>query len=406
LFAVTLLRAHAQSDQTIVAVVNDEAISMHDLQARLALIVASSNLEDTPEMRQRIVPEVLRMLIDESLKRQEARRQNIPVTPADIDRGIAEVGRQLSIPPSEMPNYLSSRGLDMATLLKQIQTEIAWIKLVNRTAADRARVDDREIDEEQRRVRQTQGGVEYRIGEIFLPIDDTTSEAQARELAARLVGETRSGASFAARARNFSRGPAAEQGGDLGWVRPGQIDPRLETALGELRPGQVSDPIVTEKGVFIVLLIERRTAGASRAGKVAMHQVFLPLSAQPSQAEIGSQVRRAEEIRQGVDTCAQLDQRGRAANAKTADLGTVEIDRLPPEVQRVVMSLAPGEVSQPLRATNGVILLMVCSRQAAGDEGNAREQIRRRLTEERLTASAQRLLRELRRNAFLDIRLR
>src|SRR3546814_6371308 len=72
--------AAAQDAQRIAAVVNDEIVSMHDLRARLQMVIVSSRLPATDETAQRIAPQVLRSLIDEQIQLQEAERVNIAVT--------------------------------------------------------------------------------------------------------------------------------------------------------------------------------------------------------------------------------------------------------------------------------------------------------------------------------------
>ena len=64
-------------DMRIAAVVNDQVISVFDLASRVRMVMISSNLPDTEEIRQRLASQVLRSLIDEKLQLQEARRQSV-----------------------------------------------------------------------------------------------------------------------------------------------------------------------------------------------------------------------------------------------------------------------------------------------------------------------------------------
>src|SRR5262249_15620984 len=78
--------APAQDSLDIVAVVNDQPISKIDLIVRLQLVMHSTGLPDSPQLRARMAPEVLRSLIDERLKKAEAQRQGITATRADVER--------------------------------------------------------------------------------------------------------------------------------------------------------------------------------------------------------------------------------------------------------------------------------------------------------------------------------
>jgi peptidyl-prolyl cis-trans isomerase SurA len=65
-------------------------------------------------------------------------------------------------------------------------------------------------------------------------------------------------AKFEDLAKEFSVDGSAKQGGDLGWASPGQFVPEFEEAIENLKPGQVSDPVISRFGVHLIQLIERR----------------------------------------------------------------------------------------------------------------------------------------------------
>ena len=92
-------RAHAQDLQRIVAVVNDEVISLYDLSTRTRLNMASSGLEDSAAIRRQVQAQTLRALIDERLQAQEAQRLNLSVTQAEIDSSIARIEQQNRMQP-------------------------------------------------------------------------------------------------------------------------------------------------------------------------------------------------------------------------------------------------------------------------------------------------------------------
>ena len=94
-----------------------------------------------------------------------------------------------------------------------------------------------------------------RESQIFLPFTDSmTAEAKqkltanAQELRKKLQG----GANFAAIAKEYSRGPGAAEGGDIGWFKEGDLRPDLEKPLIALAKGGVSDIVTTEVGLFLL----------------------------------------------------------------------------------------------------------------------------------------------------------
>jgi peptidyl-prolyl cis-trans isomerase SurA len=402
--------ASTQQGQGIAAIVNDDIISSHDLESRIALFLATSNSQDTPENRRRLAPEVLRTLIDDALKHQEMRRQNITVSRAEIDRTLDQIAAQLHVAPDQLPGYLASRGVAMSTLIDQLDAEIGWLKVVNRIAGDRVAVSPEEVDAEMAQLRANAGGVEYRVGEIYLAVDDSVEQARVEEQARRLVTEARGGANIAALARTFSQSRSAAAGGDLGWVPRDEVDGQIASVLSSLQPGQVSDPIRAQGGYFILYLADRRAGGAAPAGKitVTLQQLFLPVStAAATEAEISAKARAAQEIAADARTCAELDERSKrfGAAASSRNLGEMDVEQLPPDVARVILPLGPGQTTPPVRVSQGFLVLMVCDRRVQEPGAEQRAAVERRLRDQRLSATSRRQLRDLRRGALLDIRM-
>lgn len=402
--------ASAQGAQGIAALVNDDVISALDLDSRVTLVLVTSNLPDTPENRRRLLPEVLRTLVDEALKRQEMRKQNITVPQADVDRALAQVAQQLRVPPTELGTFLQQRGVSMSTLIEQLEAEIGWIKVVQRLAGDRAVVTREEVDEELGRVRSS-SGVEYRLGEIFLPVDDPADQARVEQQALQLVTEARGGANFPALARAFSQGPSAGEGGDLGWVSREDLDEQIGNVVSQMQPGQISEPIRAQGGYFILFVAGQRSGdtGSAPTQRVLMslQQAYLPLSPTAPTTEVAAQAKAAQSIIEGTTTCDAFAERGQAAGAQvSASPGNIDLQQMPPELRQLLLPLQAGSTTQPIRTSDGVLVFMVCSRQEGDTTSEQRAQIERRLRDQRLAATSRRQLRDLRRSALLDIRIR
>lgn len=398
----------APEDQRIVAVVNDDVISEHDVDSRLALVLATTNVAPGQDTRQRLAPQVLRSLVDDALKRQEARQQNIVVSRQEIDDALGRIAQQAKMSPEQLTQALASRGVSMATLVEQIETEIGWMKAINRKGRDQIRVNEDQIDEELARINENAGNPEYRVAEIFLPFDTGADEAKVAELSQKIVEQIRAGASFPELARNFSQGAAAAVGGDLGWVREGQLAPQLDAVLNQLVPGQVSVPIRTEMGYHILAMIDQRISeGVNNSGnaKVGLTQIHFALPPGAADAAVARQTDAARTATQGAIGCDAFNAIGdKTGSPLSGPLGEVALKQLPLALRRVVQPLKVGEPSAPFRGADGIIVVMVCSRDEEAPSGDIRERIEQSLREQRISALAQRILRDMRRTAFVDIR--
>jgi peptidyl-prolyl cis-trans isomerase SurA len=402
-FAAVLGSAGAQSLR-IAAVVNDEVISVYDVNERIRLIMFSAGIPDTPESRRQLGPQVVRSLIDEKLEMQEAKRLNISVDQADYENALARLEQQNHLPPGKLPEYLAQNGINMSTLQDQIRTGLAWARVVRRRAGNFATVTPDEVTEELARVTENMNKPSNLLAEIFLAVDAPEEEATVRANIERLRDQLHAGAGFIALARQFSQSASAQQGGDLGWVPEGQLDPEIDAAVARLHPGELSEPIRTTGGYYLILLRDHRAAPAAGDVRVRVTRLLLPMT---SAAAERSTVDAARRIAQSARNCEDFARIAKQTNpAAVLATGEAGLNDMAPDLRHVVSGLSVGQASAPLPAPGGVQMLMVCERhEGEGAKPPSREEVEHMLQGEKLEQFARRLLRDLRQNAFVDIRV-
>jgi len=404
---ISVAPVRAQNVLRIAAVVNDEIISVYDLEARLSLVLATSQLENRPEIRQRMAPEVLRSMIDDQIKLQEAKKVGIQVNKRDIDKALETIEEQNKMPKGGLKDFLLNIGIDRSVLVEQIEAEIAWAKVVRRKGRDTIKIGEEEIDEVLAEIEANRSKPEHLVSEIVLTFDSTTEE-NIRTLAQRLIQQLKSGARFEALARNFSQSATAAVGGDLGWLRPGQLGQSLDAALANLRPGQVSPPVRTIGSYHIFYLRDRRTSTSMAMSNVtvALRQLFVPLPSTADAAERAGQMSLASTMAELATSCQEIDKLAKElATPLSGDLGKVRLNSMPAQLRDVVADLEIGKASAPQTIGDGLLILMVCGRE--GDEAPTvdRASTRRMLMSQRMALAARQYLRNLRRAAFVDIRM-
>ncbi len=405
---VFIIPARTQEVQRIAAVVNDEVVSLFDLVQRLRLVIFSSGLEDSTEVRRRIGPQVLRRLIDERLQLQEARRRNISISENATSKAIEMIERQNNMQPGQLPTYLASKGIDSQTLKVQVEAEIAWLQLLQLQVRTSAVIGEDEIDAELDRIKANAGLPEYRLAEIFLVIESSDQEATVRQNAERLFEQIRAGGNFRVLARQFSDGVTATQGGDLGWVPENQLDSEVAAIVKTMEPGSISSPVRNSGGYLIIQLHDRRvmSVGGSDETTVALKQILLPLAETAREEEIESQVSLAETIRQTIAGCDDMNRAAREIDLQTSgDIGSVKIKDLPPNLRAAVRDATVGEPTAPVRSKRGVHILMVCDREERESTLPDRAAVREALTIKRMETLSRSYLRDLRRDAYIDFRI-
>lgn len=240
------------------AVVNDDIISVLDLAMRLQLAIVAAGVDDSEDLRRRLTPQVLNSLIDERLQLQEAQRLDIQVTDLQVASALEQIAQQNNMTEGQFLTMLRNRGVIPTTLIDQIRAQIAWQGIIQLRVRPSVVIPPEEVEEVVTRLAARRGSIERRVAEIFIPVETAAKEAEALANANRLLEELRRGANFSGLARQFSQSGTAILGGDLGWVRDGELDEELNAALAQMGPGEVSVPIRTLSGFHILFLREMR----------------------------------------------------------------------------------------------------------------------------------------------------
>jgi len=394
--------ARAQDMLRAAAVVNDEIISVLDLDMRTRLAILATGQQATPELRRRAVPQVMRGLIDERLQAQEAQRLDISVTDDQINGAMLELARRNKMSESDFTALLEGQSILPQSLREQVHAQLLWSQIVARRLRPSVQVSEEEIQGVVNRIAANRGSTLRRVSEIFLAVDSVLQEDEVRTNSERLIEQLRGGAVFTALARQFSQSATAPQGGDIGWVQEGQLAPELDAALASMQPGTISAPVRTLSGFHILYLQEQKQAAV---GDVTLNlkQILLPVAEGASEQQQQEVRARAAEIRGQITGCDGLDEIAAGAGAPgSGDLGAVRLSDLPPAIQAAVRGLPIGQPSEPTPVQGGLTVLVICERT---DTGIDREGIREQLVNQQLDLLSRRYMRDLRRVANVDIRI-
>jgi peptidyl-prolyl cis-trans isomerase SurA len=397
------------TETRIAAVVNDEVISVADVRSRLRMVMLSSNLADSPETRQRIAGQVLRTIVDEKLQTQEAKRQNVTATDEEINKAIGQIEKQNNMQPGQLDQVLRAHGIERSALIDQLTASIVWAKLVRRLVSQTNVVSDEEIDYALKRAKETANEPQSRVAEIFLAVDNPKQEDDVRRLAERLTEQMKQGARFSAVAQQFSQSATAAVGGDIGWVRPEQLSPELGKAVAQMRPGELSPPIRTGAGYYLLLVLDRRSGRGGTAEDSLLHlvQIVFPLPPQATDQMRRAAILEAQNAKTTAKSCEEMLKIGKEKGSpQLSSEGRLRADQISPGMRNIVLGLETGQSSQPILQKNGVGVIMMCEKMAPTTTTvPTRDEIAETLMRERLDTLARRYMRDLRRTAFVDVRV-
>lgn len=402
---ITLFGKADPDRRTATAIVNGFVITGTDIDQRVALVTAASDAPIPDEEMLRLRVQVLRNLIDETLKIQAAAAAEMAVTPEEVEQTYQQLAAQnFGSEPKKMDDYLRSIGSSPTSLKRQIEGEVAWENLLRRNIVPFVNVSADEVNDVLKRMNEAKGTDEYRLGEIFL---SATTENRAAVLAnaQAIMQQLQQGGSFVAYARQFSEATTAVVGGDLGWVRLGQLPPQLAAAARTMTPGQLQGPIEIPGGFSILYLINKRQVLMADPNEAVLRlkQIAITFPAGVTQAQAETRVNEFGSFVESLRGCGDADTL--AANFG-ADVVTNDIKAagLPEQLRTILLNLQIGQTTPPFgNIQEGVRVLMLCGRDDPADAGAPTfAAVMDQIEEERVNKRAQRFLRDLRNDAYIE----
>ncbi len=389
------------------AVINDEIITGTDVDQRLALIALANGSNIDAAEKDRLRQQVMRNLIDETLQIQEAKSNKIEVTKEEIETSYARVSKNFKRTPEQMNAFLAQQGSSARSIKRQIQGELAWSRLLRRRVEPQVNVAEEEVKAIIDRLNASKGTKEYRVSEIYLSSSpENTNEVGAN--GRKIIEQIKGGGSFAAYARQFSEASTAVVGGDLGWIRPGQLPDSLAQAVQELQAGQIAGPVAVPGGISIIYLTDTRQVLVADARDALLSLRQMSISFSPGMSPEAAKARATEfaKATQAMRGCGEVDGVAKAMNAEVVDNDQVRVRDLPAPLQEMLLKLQVGQSTPPFGSqAEGVRVLALCGRdEPKAASGPSFDEIMAQQTDERVNRRAQRYLRDLRRDAVLDYR--
>lgn len=390
--------APAQQVEGIAAVVNDEPITTLDVRDRMRLIISSAGVQPTEETLARIQDQAIRGLIDERLQLQAASEYELTVDEEEIDDAISDIAARSGATVEQVEEDLASSGIDINTLRQQVEAEIAWQILVSGRYRSRIRISDQQIETSLDRLVQSASQPQYRLGEILIEVTPEGGEERAIATIQAIFNQLRQGAPFQALAQQFSDAPSASAGGDTGFLPLSGLNPQVAEIVQQMQTGAISNPIRVPGGIQVVALIDRREGQVIE--QFTLSQLTLPTS------RLNDTARQAlSEAAASISSCEGLDAVVEDIDGViVTNLGSVGGNALIPSIRAALDPLQPGNASPVIDTAAGAQVFVVCDRAMTGPGIPSTDQIENQLVNQQLSLLSRRWLRDIRRDATIEIR--
>jgi len=258
LFIPEGLRAAEEIDK-IVAVVNDDLITLSELKEKEKKInTKPDSLDASQDERQ-----VLEQMIEQKLLEQEAKKMGISVTDREVDAAIEGVKKQFNLTDEQLNEVLKKQNLTLETFREQWRTQILGNKVVGTQVKGQIAVTEDEIKKYyEENYGEIQTGKEVRIAHILITFDSPDEEEKARDLAFEIAKQAKEGEDFGELAKRYSKDTlSAERGGDLGYFKKGDLVESLEDTIRDTPVGRIVGPIKSPEGYHVIKVLDRRDSG-------------------------------------------------------------------------------------------------------------------------------------------------
>lgn len=256
---------YAEPVDRIVAIVNDDAITLSELNEALQPYVQQVRKADYPPEVERetlfkLRQDVLNKLVDHKLTDQETERLHVSVSDKEVDQRIEQIKSEHFLTEEDLRKTLEAEGYTLEEYRERIKEQLLRIKLVNIEVKSKIAVSEKEIQNYYEEHKEDYQGVQkYHLRTILIKVAPSAGADQkkaALEKIEAIVGELKSGAAFDELARQYSQNGTAAAGGDLGLFTLDELSDELQETVPQMTEGQISPVLETPKGYQVLMLQE------------------------------------------------------------------------------------------------------------------------------------------------------
>src|SRR5450759_111068 len=399
---------------SVVAVVNDDVITRHELDDRVREVVRQLQKQDTPLPAADVLEkQILERMINDILLAQYAKETGVRVDDVQLNQAITRIAQQNNFPSlAEFRAKLEADGVDFMKFREEIRGEIISTRLREREIESKLVISDGEVDNYlANKAKMGNAGEEFHLAHILVVVPEQASAEKiqaARERAEQALSQLKSGTDFAQVAAGSSDAKDALKGGDLGWLPGDRIPPLFANELQNLKPGQTTAVLRSPSGFHILKLVEKRSGNAPVViTQTHARHILIKTSEIVSESEAKSRLMEIKQrIEGGADFADQAKRYSQDGSAQQGgDLDWLSPGQTVPEFEEAMNKLKPGQMAA-VQSQFGWHLIQVLERRNTDvSEQQKRQQARVAIGTFKSDEQFQDWLRQLRDRAFVEYRL-
>ncbi len=407
--------AEATSIDRVVAVVNEDVIMESEYNQRLQatyrqIVSRGGSLPPEDVFRE----QVMERLIIENLQYQLAQRASVEVSQEELETAIMGIAQQNNMTLNQLQAELAKDGMDFESFKNNLEREMIIQRIQQGAVNRRIEITEQDItnflNSEEGKLRSS---TDYRLGHILISIPTNATEEDKQAIIDKtdeIVSLARSGTDFATLARAYSESQDAANGGDLGWRKKTQLPSLYAKVVDDLAEGEVSDPILSGNSYYILKMLDKKGNQEFWVQQTRARHVLVKSSAIRSEKEAGELLLGLrEDIVNGKRDFAEVAKEYSedfGSALKGGDIGWTNPGELVPEFHQVMDNSELNVVSMPFQTQFGWHIVEVLERRETDmSDTLLRNQVKGYLTQRRFEQELPLWLKELRDEAYVDIKI-
>lgn len=260
LLLICVAWARAENVDRIVAVVNGDIILKSELQEKIRVVekMASEARLGDPSTNPNFEKDVLEQMVRDRLTEAEVKRLKIVVSAREVDQAVDEVKRANNLTEDQLKYLVQQQGQSYEQFRDGVKKELERGRLLDRVLRSKIMITEAQVDAQVSAGKGKPMKELWKIAVIFIPNEGSGGKGggDGEKLAKDVYRRLKEGADFARMAREYSKGPAADEGGDLGFISSDELAPAIASGVRGLKMNDISEPVKSSGGFYIVKIVD------------------------------------------------------------------------------------------------------------------------------------------------------
>ena len=391
---------------SIVAIVNDEPITMMDLDARIRLIIISSNLPNNLETRKNLSGQVLQSLISERLQHQEAKKLGIRVTDQEVENNIKFIEKQNNMAENQLIETLFKNAVPKSALPIRLKSNFIMQKLLQNIIRPKVVINNNEVNNAYNNLLANNGKMEYKFSEISFNFSNLSKKEDiiliAKQIRKKIIEEN-----------NFDViGKRIQENGtgiykNNNWKLTNKINKDIYLQIETMEKDEISELVLTNTGVSIIKIDEKREFKIPELSQTVSDIAFISTDLPINKNKIDLFIEDIKNKTKNIKSCYEMTELTKIyGNKRGKYLGKILLKNLPKYFIEELKNLNINQPSKPIVADDGIYVTMICNyNKDLNQEYALKEMIKDNIRNRSTIILKERYLLDLNRKALIDVRI-